>query len=137
MPRKGKPMPSLLDRMLGEASWLLSHAQALAGYGREQEAAAEHARAAACEEQVASLLEAAGEEREAAIHRVSAGSCLERLGQYARAATLLRAALACADLPDEYRTRVEKQRTRCLAQVEKELTRTFGQASRKQSSVAP
>jgi hypothetical protein len=30
MPRgKGKPSAALLERMLGEASWLLSHAQAL------------------------------------------------------------------------------------------------------------
>ena len=37
-----------LDKMLGEASWLLSHAEALADDGREEEATAELARAAGC-----------------------------------------------------------------------------------------
>ena len=32
---KGKSSESTLDEMLGEASWLLSHAEALADYGRE------------------------------------------------------------------------------------------------------
>ncbi len=38
---KVKPFEAELERMLGEASWLLSHAQALADYGREEEAVAE------------------------------------------------------------------------------------------------
>jgi len=42
--------------MLDEASWLLSHAQALTDCGRQDEAAAELARAASCEEQAAGLL---------------------------------------------------------------------------------
>src|SRR6202035_3002202 len=95
MPRsKGKLSDGLMDQLLSEASWLLSHAQALTAYGRKEEAAAEWARAAGCEEQVACLLEADGQENEAAIHRVSAASCSEQLGQYARAVTLLRAALS-------------------------------------------
>src|SRR5262245_1152966 len=54
MPRaKDKTAAALLDELLGEASWLLSHADALAVYGRHEEAAAELARAAVCEEQVA------------------------------------------------------------------------------------
>jgi len=32
---KVKPSESALDEMLGEASWRLSHAEALADYGRE------------------------------------------------------------------------------------------------------
>jgi hypothetical protein len=135
MPRpKGKPSAALIDQMLGEASWLLSHAQALGDYGRQEEAAAELARAATCEEQVACLLEADGQEREAAIHRVSAASCHERLGQYARAVTLLRAALA-ADFPDDYRARVEQQRVRCLDQARKELRRGVARGSHKQPSL--
>jgi hypothetical protein len=86
--------------MLGEASWLLSHAPALADYGRSEEAAGELARAASCEEQVACLLEADGQELEAAIHRVSAAACYGKLGQSTRAVTLLRAALS-ADLRDD------------------------------------
>src|SRR5205807_730333 len=119
---KTKPSAARIDQMLGEASWLLSHAQALADYGRQEEAAAEWARAAECEEQVAYLLEANGQEREAAIHRVSAASCYEEFGQYARAATLLRAALSI-ELPADYVARIELQRTRCLVRARKELSR--------------
>ena len=71
-----KPSESTLDKMLGEASWLLSHAEALADDGRNEEAAVELARAATCEEQVACWLDAAGREQEAVIHRVSASSCV-------------------------------------------------------------
>ena len=133
MPRfKAKPSPDLIDYMLGEASWLLSHAQALTDYGRQEEAAAEWARAAGCEEQAACLLEADGQEREAAIHRVSAASCCETLGQYARAVTLLHAALSAA-LPEDYRVGVEKQLARTLAHAHKELNRAFTRRARKPS----
>lgn len=119
---KVKPSESALDKMLGEASWLLSHAEALSDYGREEEAAAELARAAGCEEQVACWLDAVGREPEAVAHRVSAASCYEQLGQYARAVTLLRAALS-VPLPDDYHRRVEQQLARCLALADKELRR--------------
>jgi hypothetical protein len=131
--RKGKPSAALIDRMLAEASWLLSHAQALAAYRRPEEAAAELARAATCEEETACLLDAAGEEREAAIHRVSAASCHEKLGQDTRAVTLLRAALS-ADLPADFRGKVEEQLTRCLAQAHKQLQRMPLRGSRRESS---
>ncbi len=137
MPRsKGKPSAALIDQMLGEASWLLSHAQALTDYGRQEETAAELARAAACEEQVACLLDADAQEREAAIHRVSAASCYEKLRQYTRAVTLLRAALS-APLVDAYRARVELQLAHCLVQAQKELRRAAKNGSRKQSSTVP
>ncbi len=87
---------SAVERMLQEASWLLSHAESLADYGRKEEVAVELARAASCAEQVASLLDAAGREMEAVVHRVSAASCYERLRQYPRAVTLLRAALSAS-----------------------------------------
>lgn len=119
-----------LDKMLGEASWLLSHAEALADYGRGEEAAAELARAASCEEQVAYWLDAAGRELEAGVHRVSAASCYEQLGQYARAVTLLQAALS-VPLPDDYRQRREEQLRRCLAQARKELRRASARVTRK------
>lgn len=125
---------TLIDRMLGEASWLLSHAQALADYGREEDAAAEYARAGQCEEQVSVLLEADGQDLEAAIHRVSAASCYERLGQYARAVTLLRAALS-VPLREEYRARVEELRMRCLAKARKEVRRAVPRKGRKRVSV--
>ncbi|MDQ3815137.1 MAG: hypothetical protein M3347_14505 [Armatimonadota bacterium] len=121
---------SVLDTMLGEASWLLSHAEALADYGRAEEAAAEWARAANCEEQVACLLDAAGREPEAVTHRVSAAACYEALGQYARAVTLLRAALS-ASLPADYRRRIERQLAQCLAPARKELRRASPRAARK------
>jgi tetratricopeptide (TPR) repeat protein len=87
---KVKPSESALDKLLEEASWLLSHAEALADYGRKEEALAELARAAGYEEQVACGLSAAGREKEAGVHRVSAASCYEQLGEYARAVTVSR-----------------------------------------------
>jgi hypothetical protein len=134
--RKSKALAPMIEQMLDEASWLLSHAEALADYGRQDESLAELARAAICEEQVACLLDADAQDREAAIHRVSAASCHEKLGQCARAVTLLRAALS-ADLPGEYRARVEQQRIRCLAQARKELSRLPARESRKPASAVP
>jgi tetratricopeptide (TPR) repeat protein len=119
-----------LDKMLGEASWLLSHAQELADYGRPEEAATELARAASAEEQAAYWLDAAGRKPEAVVHRVSAASCYEQLGQYARAVTLLRAALS-APLPDDYRQRLQEQLWRCLTQARKELRRASARVTRK------
>jgi hypothetical protein len=107
------------DRLMGEASWLLSHAEALGDFGSKEEADAELGRAASCEEQPASLLDAAGREREAVIHRVSAASCREQLGEHGRAVTLLRAALS-VPLPEEYRRMVEQQLARCLSAVPRE-----------------
>jgi hypothetical protein len=136
MPRtKGKPSSHLIERVLGEASWLLSHAQALADYHRSDEAAAELARAATCEEQAACLLEADGQHQEATIHRVSAASCFEKLGQPARAVTLLRAALS-APLAADYRLMVEQQHTRCLTQATKELQHVYKRRPRGQSASA-
>jgi tetratricopeptide (TPR) repeat protein len=126
---------SALDKMLAEASWLLSHAEALADYGRKEEAAAEFARAASCEEQVACWLDAAGREQEAVVHRVSAASCYEQLGQHSRAVTLLRAALS-APLSDDYRRRVEQQLARCLAHAHKELRRALPRVTRKLVAIA-
>ena len=114
--RRLTKLESSLNTLLGEASWLLSHAQALADYGREEEANAELARAASCEEQVAYLLDVVGREQEAVIHRVSAASCYEQLGERARAVTLLRA-VPSTRLADDYRRRVEQQLARCLARA--------------------
>ena len=133
---KSKTAANLMDQMQGEASWLLSHAQALADYGRDQEAAAEWGRAATCAEQVACLLETQGEEREAAIQRVSAASCHEKLGQHAQSVTLLHAALSSV-LPDDYRARVEQQLVHCLAQAQRGLRLASTRRARKPSSVAP
>jgi len=130
---KGKPSLSVTEQVLDEASWLLSHAQALADYGRQNEADAELARAASCEEQVAGLLDADGQEHEAAIHRVSAASCFEKLGQYARAATLLRAAIS-AKLPGDHRARLEHQLARCLARIPKELADAVTHRARPKST---
>ncbi len=136
MPRaKSKPMPAVMEKMLDEASWLLSHAQALADYGRPDEAAAELVRAATCEEEVACLLEADGQELEAAIHRVSAASCYQKLGHFARAVTLLHAALS-APLREDYRARVEQQLKHCLAANHKELRRG-SRRQRKPAATAP
>src|SRR5437870_12690111 len=90
--RDAKQLAAAIENLLGEASWLLSHAEALGDYGRRDESAAEIRRAALCEEQVACLLESAGRAAEAIVHRISAASCHEQLEQYAQAVTLLRAA---------------------------------------------
>jgi hypothetical protein len=127
---KVKLSESALDTMLGEASWLLSHAQALADYGRKEEAATELVRAARCAEQVACWLDVTGRVQEAVVHRVSAASCYEQLGEYVRAVTLLRAALS-APLMDDYRRTVEQQLARCLTQAPKELRRAAACATRK------
>ena len=119
---KLKPSALALDKLLEEASWLLSHAQALADYGRAQEATAELARAANCEEEVACWLDAAGREQEAVVHRVSAASCYEQLGEYARAVTLLRAALS-APLSAEYQQRLRQQLDHSLARAQEKLRR--------------
>ncbi len=130
---KVKPFEAELEKMLGEASWLLSHAQALTDYGREEEAVAEITRAANCEEQVAYRLDAAGREYEAVIHRISAASCYEQLGQYARAVRLLRAALS-RSLPDDYRNKIEQQLSHCLAKAHKPLCRASSHAARAQAA---
>ena len=132
---KVKLSEAALDKMLGEASWLLSHAEALADYGRQEEATAELARAARCEEQVACWLDAAGRDQEAVVHRVSAASCYEQLGEYAQAVTLLRAALSLP-LTNDYRGKVEQQLARCLAQAPKELQRASALVTRKQGATA-
>jgi predicted negative regulator of RcsB-dependent stress response len=105
-----------LNTLLGETSWLLSHAHALADYGRTEEADAELERAVSCDEQAAYLLDAVGREQEAVIHRVRAAACCERLGERARAVTLLRAALS-ARLADDYRRSVEQRVAGFLAQA--------------------
>jgi hypothetical protein len=113
---KNKPTAFRLEALLTEASWLLSHAEALSTYGRTEEAAREWERAAVLEDEVASWLDSAGREVEAAVHRVSAASCFERLEERVRAVTLLRAALS-AKLPADYRARVETQLARLLARA--------------------
>ena len=119
---RGKRSTAALDTLLGEASWLLSHAEALADYGRKEEAHGELVRAAKCEEQVACLLDVAGREQEAVLHRVSAASCYEQVGEYARAVTLLRAALSAVAL-GEYRRRLEQHVARCLIKANAEARR--------------
>lgn len=132
---KNKVSAALLDQMLGEASWLLSHAQALADYGREEEAAAERVRAAKAAEEAAGLLDADGQELEAAIQRVSAASCHEKLGQYAQAVTLLRAALS-APLHDDHRARVEQLLMRCLAQTRRQMRKASPRKKRARPAAA-
>jgi hypothetical protein len=114
------PLGETLNTLLGETSWLLSHAQTLADYGRMEEAVAELARAVSCEERAAYLLDVVGREQEAVVHRVNAALCYELLGERARAVTLLRAALS-ARLADDYRRRVEQRVARCLGQAKRRI----------------
>ena len=115
-PSKANKGLSVLDKLLGEASWLLSHAQALVDYERPEEAKAELAKAANYEEEVAFLLDALGRHQEAILHRVSAATCHENLSNYPQAVTLLWAALA-GEITEEYRLKLEKQIKRCIARA--------------------
>ncbi|MBI3407554.1 MAG: hypothetical protein HY040_04265 [Planctomycetes bacterium] len=114
----GKTKPPLLKKALDEASWLLSHAEALSDYGRADDAVLEWGRAAAAEEEAACLLEERGSDTEAALHRVSAAACLLRIGNYPHAATHLRAALT-ADLTPDFRAKVQNQLRSCLGAAKK------------------
>ena len=127
---KRKPYPALTDRVLGDASWFLSHAMALEDQRKVDESAAEYGRAAECAEQAACLLDADKQHLEAAIHRVSAASCFEKIGQYTRAVTLFHAALA-ATLRDDYRRTVEKLLADCLFKAKKEVRRSSARQARK------
>lgn len=124
MPRvKLGPKSKLLDKMLDEASWSVSHAMGLKAVARVEEAEAEWRRAAAREEQAVTQLEAEGLELEAAVHRISAASCYEEIRDYARAITLLRAALS-VDLRPAYRATIEKQLKDCLKKVRRPSPRS-------------
>ena len=126
---KIKPSEKALEEILGEASWLLSHADALNAYGRPEEAQAELLRAANCEEKAAYWLDALNREPEAVVHRVSAASCYEQLGQYARAVTLLRAVLS-ASLTEDFRQRIMQQLAHSLARANRDMKQSLPRAKR-------
>jgi hypothetical protein len=113
---------SLLDTVLDEASWLITHADSLSCHGRKKEAQAEWLRAATCEEQVACLLETEGQDLEAAIHRVSAASCFAKAERYADAVTLVRSALSFS-IQEDNRLEIEGYRKEWLAKAKKQLRR--------------
>ena len=128
MPRaKLGPRSKLLEKMLRETSWTVSHAMGLAAFGQKEEADAEWLNAAVREEHVAFQLEAEGLELLAAVHRISAASCFEEIGEYACAITLLRAALSVA-LRSAYRANIEKQLKDCLKKVRKPIRRSARKA---------
>jgi hypothetical protein len=112
----------LLEAMLGNTSWLVSHAMALNEEGRAQEAETEWLRAGQHEEQVACLLEAEGHDTEAGVHHVSAASCYARVHDYVRAVTLLRSALSFT-LRQAYRREVEKLLDEWRPKARKQLRR--------------
>lgn len=120
MPRRGNR--SRIDELLGEASRLISHAEALNDQGNAEAGREVWLRAAQAEEEAACLLEMAGHEREAAVHRVSAASCYQQVDQPFRAITLLQAALA-SELPETYRERIAKQMRRCRSRARIQLSR--------------
>ena len=113
---QSKENNKLLDKLLGEASWLISHAQALADYGKTEEVKVELEKAANYEEEAAFLLDAIGRQEEATLHRVSAATCHEQLSNYPHAVTLLWATLA-GDLTEGYRLKLENQIEYCIAQA--------------------
>lgn len=123
MPRsKNGTKSKLLQEILGDASWHVSHAMGLAGFAPRRDVATAWLQAASKEEQAAFMLEAEGRELEAAVHRISAASCLEEVEEYQRALTLLHAALS-VDLRPEYRVRIEKQLKDCLGKARSQLRR--------------
>jgi tetratricopeptide (TPR) repeat protein len=124
------------DQLLGEASWLISHAQALADWGQEREAEAELAQAAAKEEQAAGWLVAAGRIAEAAVHWISAASCYQQVGDDARAAAIFRRALA-GSLPETTRQEVRRFLEQCLARMRSPVPETPPRpAERREPAVA-
>src|SRR5713226_5349796 len=121
--REEKALAALIEEMMREASWLLSHAEALTDYRRGEEADVEWGRAAVCEDRVACLLEAASRDTEAAVHRLSAAACHERVHEYPQAVTQIRAALA--GIPSGApRTAAEQQLARCLEHARKQISQT-------------
>lgn len=118
MPRRANQ--TRIDELLGQASRLISRAEALIDQGIFEAARQEWSRAAETEEEAACLLEMSGREREAAVHRVSAASCYEQVDQPFRAITLLQAALA-SEVREPYRERILKQIKRCRKSASKLL----------------
>src|SRR5437016_3568033 len=89
-----KPSSRRVDELMAEKSAILSKAQAFTAMGLSGTATPLWASAAACEERIASMLDARREDIEATAHRISAGSCYQKAGDPSRAINLYRAALA-------------------------------------------
>jgi len=122
----------LLEDMLSNTSWLVSHAMALTDQGGAEEAHAAWLSAAEGEEQVACLLEAESHAIEAAAHHVSAASCYARVEHYVQAVALLRSALSFSLRP-AYRRDVERLLQQCLPKARSKLRR---QARQRAASVS-
>jgi hypothetical protein len=119
--KNGTPS-KLLEDMLRESSWHVSHALALSEQGRSEEARTAWLAAAEREERVACLLEAEGHEVETAVHYVSAASCLARVADYVHAVALVRCALSFALRP-AYQREVEKLLQGWLSKAKQQLRR--------------
>lgn len=105
-----------VDHLSGEASWFISHGQAMEDEGRGFAAVTDFAESAWREERLSVLLDALGREREAIVHRISAASCYAKAGNDTRAASLYRAALA-GPMADATRGEVEAMLSRCLSRI--------------------
>lgn len=126
MKKNGTARETLIDSLVGEASWLLTHADGLTFEARHEEAQAEWQRAADSAGQAACLLDAAGRHAEAAVQRVSAASCLSKVGRHVEAVSLLRAALS-APVSKPYQQRVAK----LLDSTLRKATRTVKRPTRR------
>jgi len=124
--------PNPLQEAIRDASRHVSNAMSLVVFAAKEEVDAAWHQAAVKEELAAYLLEAEGKELEAAVHRISAASCYEDIGDYARAITLLRAALS-VKLRPVYRIKIENQLKDCLKKVRKKPRRS----SHKKTASAP
>jgi hypothetical protein len=112
---------TLLEKLLGETSRRILHAMALP----PAEAEAEWLRAAACEKEVACLLDAGKQDVEAATHYVSAASCYARAQRYSEAVPLLRSALSFS-LRAGFRSEVETLLKKWAPKAKKQLRQQAG-----------
>jgi hypothetical protein len=113
---KTKRTLTLLEKLMGDKSFVLSKAHALEMMGMGELAQTLWSSAASLEERLAPLLDIQGETLEAAVHRISAASCYDKAGDPSRAVNLYQAALA-GPLRDVTRKEVEGLLAACLARL--------------------
>jgi hypothetical protein len=113
---KAKRDATRVERLMAEASFVLSKAHAFQTMGMGESAQTLWLSAASLQERIAPLLDADGESLEAAVYRMSAASCYEKADELSRAVNLYQAALA-GPLRQETRKEVEGMLAVCLARM--------------------
>jgi hypothetical protein len=113
---KAKRDATRVERLMAEASFVLSKAHAFQKMEMGESAQTLWLSAASLQERVAPLLDAGGESLEAAVYRMSAASCYEKAGDLSRAVNLYQAALA-GPLREQTRKEVEGMLASCLTRM--------------------